>query len=272
MYWCLAMRSGENLRPQRAHATRPSASGAWMAVAAPDLARLAETADAEIGAPPPQPQPRDGPLPPCDLIARHFDMCKLSSALGSCIPHAGQSTIMISCLRAHCSTCIAIECLKSIRPQCGHGMLGGGMLEAQDAGDHSKKGGGFPSFVISCECQCLLFVGLGLAFVGFHVPITTENLFLSRPPRRPRAARPAPPACTCRAARRAPPRASASARGGAGRSRRRRAPSRRRRRGRRAPPPAPAPAATAATARRRGRRGATPPRARGRTRPRAPPT
>ena len=117
----------------KAHArpplVRPSASAAWMTVAAAGRARLAETADAETG-PPPPPPPRDGPRPPCARTARHFDMCALSSELGSCMPHAGQSTIIVSCLSAHFSTWKAIECLKSARPQCGQGRLGGGIVHA----------------------------------------------------------------------------------------------------------------------------------------------
>ena len=133
MYWCLAMRSGVNLRPQRAHGTLPSGSAGWMDIGA--RLRWAETPAADTALDPPWQLwhlfwlfvPTEDPKR-C-LAARHWDMCWLSSNCGISMPHAGHGTIIIACFFAHCCTWKFMLCANRARPQCGQETLGGGIAK-----------------------------------------------------------------------------------------------------------------------------------------------
>ena len=63
----------------------------------------------------------------CRATLHSMDMCWLSSHCRTSRPHAGHGTTMSAILRSHCGMWICMEWEKSALPQCGQGVVGGGI-------------------------------------------------------------------------------------------------------------------------------------------------
>eukprot|EP00962_Isochrysis_galbana_P046409 scaffold18678_cov128-Isochrysis_galbana.AAC.6 len=120
MYWCLAIRSGANLRPQTAHGTRPSSALGSSSKAGRLSERPAPPWPPPDRTPPACPRPRE-------LAAEHLSIWPFISCARSSIPHAGHGSTICARLTAHLAAWNFMASGKYGTPHDGHGVLGSGM-------------------------------------------------------------------------------------------------------------------------------------------------